>query len=52
MHFDFAEGMLPKCAFTKLPGFSEDEIFDLLGYISCNSPLIRDFAQKGGEINA
>jgi len=27
--FDFAEGALPECVFTKLSGFSEDELFEL-----------------------
>jgi hypothetical protein len=50
--FDFAEGVLPECIFTKLSGFSEDELFDLKDYVRCNSPLIWDYAQKGGGINA
>ena len=50
--FDFAEGMLPECVFTKLSGFSEDELFDLQDYIRCNSSLIWDYAQKGGGLNA
>ena len=50
--FDFAEGMLPECVFTKLSGFSEDEIFNLQDYLQHNSPLIWDYAQKGGGLNA
>ena len=50
--FDFAEGVLPECVFTKLFGFSDDELFDLQDYIRCNSPLIWDYAQKGGGLNA
>jgi len=50
--FDFAEGVLPECTFTKLSGFSEDELFELQDYIKNNSPLIWDYAQKGGGINA
>ncbi|MDR1963378.1 MAG: hypothetical protein LBQ50_06335 [Planctomycetaceae bacterium] len=50
--FDFAEGMLPECTFNKLSGFSEEEIFELLDYLRCNSPLIWEYAQKGDENNA
>ena len=50
--FDFAEGLLPECVFTKLSGFSEDEIFELKDYVRCNSALIWDYAQKGGGLNA
>jgi len=50
--FDFAEGMLPECVFTKLSGFSENEIFDLIDYLRCNSLLIWDYSQKGGGVNA
>ena len=50
--FDFAEGVLPECIFTKLSGFTEDEVFDLQDYFRCNSPLIWDYAQKGGGLNA
>ena len=50
--FDFAEGVLPECIFTKMSGFSENEVFDLLDYMRCNSPLIWDYAQKGGGLNA
>jgi hypothetical protein len=50
--FDFAEGVLPECIFTKLSGFSEDEVFDLQDYMKSNSLLIWDYAQKGGGLNA
>ena len=50
--FDFAEGVLPECVFTKLSGFSEDELFDLHDYVRNNSMLIWDYAQKGGGLNA
>ena len=50
--FDFAECVLPECVFTKLSGFSEDELFDLEDYVKCNSPLIWDYAQKGGGMSA
>ena len=50
--FDYAEGVLPCCAFNKLYGFSEDEVFELKKYIKNNSPLIWDYAQKGGGHNA
>ncbi|MDR1492559.1 MAG: hypothetical protein LBT05_07545 [Planctomycetaceae bacterium] len=50
--FDFAEGMLPECTFYKHAGFNENEIFELLDYLRCNSPLIWEYAQKGGGNNA
>lgn len=50
--FDFAEGVLPECIFTKTSGFSEDELFDIRDYMRCNALLIWDYAQKGGGINA
>lgn len=50
--FDFAEGVLPECIFTKLSGFTENEIFDLQDYARHNSALIWDYAQKGGGVNA
>ncbi|MDR1895597.1 MAG: hypothetical protein LBR10_02265 [Prevotellaceae bacterium] len=51
--FDFAEGVLPECTFQKQAGFNENEIFELLDYLRCNSPLIWEFAQKnGGDENA
>ena len=50
--FDFAEGLLPECVFTKTYGFSEDELFELRDYLRCNAPLIWEFAQKGGEAYA
>ncbi|GHV11135.1 hypothetical protein AGMMS49938_01290 [Fibrobacterales bacterium] len=46
--FDFAEGSLPECEFNKSYGFSEDEIFSLQRYLRNNSPLIWEYAQKGG----
>jgi hypothetical protein len=50
--FDFAEGVLPECVFTKTCGFTEDELFDLTDYLRCNAVLIWDYAQKGGGLNA
>jgi len=50
--FDFAEGTIPFCCFSKTYGFSEDELFELADYLQHNSILIWDYAQKGGGINA
>jgi hypothetical protein len=50
--FDFAEGTLPFCTFSKTYGFSEDELFILSDYLQHNSILIWDYAQKGGGLNA
>ena len=50
--FDFAEGALPFCSFSKTHGFSEDELFELADYLRNNSLLIWDYAQKGGGLNA
>jgi len=50
--FDFAEGLLPECVFTKTYGFSEDELFELTDYLRCNLFLIWEYAQKGGEAYA
>ena len=50
--FDFAEGTLPFCTFTKTYGFSEDELFELADYLQHNSVLIWDYSQKGGGLNA
>jgi hypothetical protein len=50
--FDFAEGVLPECVFTKTSGFSEDELLELQDYLKCNAALIWDYAQKGGGMNA
>ena len=50
--FDFAEGALPFCSFSKAYGFSEDELFALGDYLQHNAMLIWDYAQKGGGMNA
>jgi len=50
--FDFAEGVLPGVSFSKIYGFSEDELFDLKDYLQNNALLIWDYAQKGGGLNA
>ena len=50
--FDFAEGALPVCCFTKTYGFSEDELLELADYLRSNAMLIWDYAQKGGGMNA
>ncbi len=50
--FDFAEGLLPECTFTKIVGFNESEIFDLPEYLRDNAMLIWDYSQKGGGLNA
>jgi predicted RNase H-like HicB family nuclease len=50
--FDFAEGVLPECVFTKTSGFSEDDLLELQDYLKCNALLIWDYAQKGGGLNA
>ena len=50
--FDFAEGLLPECVFTKTYGFSEDELFELQDYLRCNLFLIWEFAQKGSGLHA
>jgi hypothetical protein len=50
--FDFADGVLPECLFVKTSGFTDDELFDMSDYMKCNAPLIWDYAQKGGGINA
>ena len=50
--FDFAEGCLPSCSFSKTYGFSENELFDLSDYLKNNALLIWDYAQKGGGLNA
>jgi hypothetical protein len=46
--FDFAEGDLPSGRFHKAFGFSENELLQLQGYLKNNSPLIWEYAQKGG----
>ena len=48
--FDFAEGNIPDFTFSKTYGFSEDEIFKLQRYLRNNSPLIWEYAQKGGGL--
>jgi hypothetical protein len=48
--FDFAEGNIPDFQFSKTYGFSEDEIFKLQRYLRNNSPLIWEYAQKGGGL--
>jgi hypothetical protein len=50
--FDFAEGVLPECTFSKTSGFSEDELFELSDYLKCNAILIWDYAQKGESQSA
>ena len=44
--FDFAEINIPQMKFTKLFGFSEEELIDLKNYVSDNSSLIWDMARE------
>lgn len=45
--FKIAEGFLPDCVFTKVLGFSEDELFELEAYVKANALLLWELAQRG-----
>ena len=42
--FDFAEGTIPACSFTKTYGYSQDELFEMAEYLRCNELLIWQLA--------
>ncbi|MDR0868522.1 MAG: hypothetical protein LBP75_08655 [Planctomycetota bacterium] len=48
--FDFAEGDLPSGQFHKTGGFTDGELLQLQRYLKNNSPLIWEYAQKGGGL--
>lgn len=51
--FDIAEVILPTYTFTKVMGFSEDEVFELERYARNNAPLIWELAREyGGVVHA
>lgn len=51
--FDIAELVLPNYNFTKVMGFSEDDVFELEDYARNNAPLIWELAKEyGGAKNA
>jgi hypothetical protein len=43
--FDFAEGVIPQCTFSKSRGFSELELSDMSEFLRDNERLIFEFAQ-------
>lgn len=45
--FDFAEGSVPYCAFTRSRGFSEQELEELRTYLRNNTMLLFDLARQG-----
>ena len=42
--FDFAEGTIPSCTFSKSYGFSQDELMDMQEYLRDNALLIWQLA--------
>ena len=42
--FDFAEGSIPSCTFSKSYGFSQDELLDMREYLRDNALLIWQLA--------
>lgn len=53
--FDFAEGTIPACTFTKTYGFSQDELMGMADYLRRNELLIWQLASgyfEGGDIVA
>lgn len=44
--FDFAEGSIPLCCFTRSRGFSEFELEGLRRYLRNNMPIILDDARE------
>ena len=42
--FDFAEGSIPECSFSKTYGFSQEELIDLHDYLNDNKLLIWQLA--------
>ena len=44
--FDIAEIILPTYHFTKIMGFTEDEIFELEEYSRNNAPLLWEIARE------
>ena len=42
--FDFAEGSIPGCTFSKTYGFSQDELLDMQEYLRDNQLLIWQLA--------
>ena len=50
--FDFAEGTIPACSFTRTYGFSQDELMAMIDYLRRNELLIWQLATgyfDGGE---
>lgn len=51
--FDIAELILPNYNFTKVMGFTEDDVFELEEYARNNAPLIWELAKEyAGSTNA
>lgn len=45
---DYAEGYIPDCIFTKVLGFSDDEISMLVDYLKAN---LTDLKKRAAKIN-
>jgi hypothetical protein len=43
--FDFAEGLIPQCTFSRSRGFSELELNDLSSFLRDNERIIFDMAR-------
>ncbi|MEG1142963.1 MAG: hypothetical protein RSE41_11085 [Clostridia bacterium] len=48
-NIDIAEIVLPNYNFTKIIGFTEDEILELYDYARNNAPLIWELSKEYGE---
>lgn len=49
--FDIAEIVLPNYNFTKVMGFTEDDVFELEDYARNNAPLIWELAKEYGGVS-
>lgn len=45
---DFAEGYIPDCVFTKVQGFTEEEVSQLTDYLRAN---LTEFKKRAAAIN-